>query len=180
MPAAAFQPLQPEDDFVSPSPTAQNPAPSPVNNPASPPNSTASDDLEWGAVAPYVERFTGGRPAAEGVGRRKSRKRHRPFEFSWSVVAGALVFCELMGLIWVYALDLSALRQEDALKKNIQQTSLKIALNQNRLASYKSSPLLTQWASQLGYRPIEAGDFDDVTSSAPMPAPTPVKKETQP
>lgn len=134
----------------------------------------AQTDLEWRTVAPYVEKFTGARPATEGVVRRKSRKRHRPFVLSGPFLAGTLIFCELMGLVWIYALDLSALRQEDALKKQIQQTSLQIALNQNKLASYKSSPLLSQWAAQLGYRPIEANDFDDVTSNAPVPAPTKV------
>lgn len=167
MPAAALrQPeSQPEDD-----------APSPVSAPQNLPVS----DLEWRTVAPYVERFTAARPAAEVIARRKSRKRHRPFVLSGPFLAGTLIFCELMGLVWIYALDLSALRQEDALKKQIQQTSLQIALNQNRLASYKSSPLLAQWAAQLGYRPIEAGDFDDTTSDAPLPQPTPAPKEKQP
>lgn len=134
-------------------------------------------DLEWEAVAPYVERFTASRPAAEGIARRKGRKRHRPFVLSGPFLAGTVVFLELMGLVWIYALDLSALRQEDALKKQIQQTSLQIALGQNKLASYKSSPLLAQWAAQLGYRPIESGDFDDVTSNAPLPKATPAAKE---
>ncbi len=157
MPAAAFR--QPETEVET----------SPV--PASTDNQT---DLEWRTVAPYVERFTSARPATAGAVRRKSRKRHRPFVLSGPFLAGTLIFCELMGLVWIYALDLSALRQEDALKKQIQQTSLQIALNQNKLASYKSSPLLSQWATQLGYRPIEANDFDDVTSNAPVPAPTKV------
>lgn len=163
MPAAALR--HPEDD-----------APLPVASPQIAPE----PDLEWRTVAPYVERFTGARPATEGALRRKSRKRHRPFVLSGPFLAGTLVFCELMGLVWVYALDLSALRQEDALKKQIQQTSLQIALTQNKLASYKSSPLLSQWAAQLGYRPIEAGDFDDVTSNAPLPKPTPIPKGNQP
>lgn len=161
MPAAALR--HPEDDQPTPAPSPQN---------------LPETDLEWRTVAPYVERFTASRPAAEGIARRKSRKRHRPFVLSGPFLAGTLVFLELMGLVWVYALDLSALRQEDALKKQIQQTSLQIALNQNRLASYKSSPKLVQWAAQLGYRPIEAGDFDDVTSNAPLPKPTATPKVT--
>ena len=157
MPAAAFRHTEPEAE----------PSPAPALT-------DAQTDLEWRTVAPYVEKFTGARPATESVARRKSRKRHRPFTLSGPFLAGTLIFCELMGLVWIYALDLSALRQEDKLKKEIQQTSLQIALNQNKLASYKSSPLLTQWATQLGYRPIEANDFDDVTSNAPVPAPTKV------
>lgn len=166
MPAAALR--QPEDDAFAPNAAAPDSAL---------PNAPETD-LEWRTVAPYVDRFTGAQPATEGIVRRKSRRRHRPFLLSGPFLAGTLVFCELMGLVWLYALDLSALRQEDALKKQIQQTSLQIALNQNKLASYKSSPLLTQWAAQLGYRPIEAGDFDDVTSHAPLPKPTPTPKES--
>ncbi len=163
MPAAALR--QPEDD-------APLPVPSPKNLPET--------DLDWRTVAPYVERFTGARPASEAAVRRKSRKRHRPFVLSGPFLAGTLIFCELMGLVWVYALALSATRQDEALKKQIQQTSLQIALNQNRLASYKSSPLLSQWAAQLGYRPIAAGDFDDVTSDALLPKPTPATQVKQP
>ncbi len=159
MPAAALRHLENEVETSPPTPTAA-------------PETLGTPDLEWRNVAPYVERFTSTRPASENITRRKSSKLHRPFVLSGPFLAGTLVFCELMGLVWVYALDLRALRQEDLLKKQIQQTSLQIALNQNKLASYKSSPKLSQWAAQLGYRPIEANDFDDVTSNAPVPAPT--------
>jgi cell division protein FtsB len=127
--------------------------------------------LEWRSVAPYVERFTGAAPAVERMAARRRARRHRRFVLSGPVLAAALIFVELMGLVGLYALDLKALRQEEALKKQIQQTSRQIALTQNELASYKSSPLLSQWAAELGYRPIQAGDFDDVTSNAPLPAP---------
>ena len=137
-----------------------------------------SHPLEWRTVAPYVDRFTGAAPQFERVAARRRARRHRRFVLSGPVLAAALIFVELMGLVGVYALDLKALRQEDALKRQIQQTSRQIALTQNELASYKSSPLLSQWAAQLGYRPIQAGDFDDVTSNAPLP--TPKKKETTP
>jgi hypothetical protein len=129
-------------------------------------------NLEWRTVAPYVDHFTGAEPTVDRAAVRRRSRRHRPFHLSGAFLAGMLVFVELMGLVWIYALDLKTLRQEDALKKQIQQTSLQIALGQNELASYKSSPLLAQWAKQLGYRPLQAGDFDDVTSNAPLPAPT--------
>ncbi len=164
-----------------PAAALRHPEPQPEDDqPSVAPQHLPETDLEWRTVAPYVERFTASRPAHEGIARRKSRKRHRPFTLSGPFLAGTLVFLELMGLVWVYALDLSALRQEELLKKQIQQTSLQIALNQGRLASYKSSPKLVQWAAQLGYRPIEAGDFDDVTSNAPLPKPTPTPKVKTP
>ena len=136
-----------------------------------------SHPLEWRTVAPYVDRFTGAAPQIERVAARRRARRHRRFVLSGPILAAALIFAELMGLVGIYALDLKALRQEDALKKQIQQTSRQIALNQNDLASYKSSPLLSQWAAELGYRPIGPNDFDDVTSNAPLPAP---QKEAKP
>lgn len=154
------------------------PAVSPDPTPA-----TASSDphhIEWRSVAPYADRFIGAEPDPERALSRRRSRRHRPFVLSGPFLAGTLVFLELMGLVWIYALDLKALRQEEMLKKQIQQTSLQIALNQNKLASYKSSPLLSQWATQLGYRPIEANDFDDVTSNAPLPAPPKKKDEATP
>lgn len=134
-----------------------------------------SAPLEWRTVAPYVDRFTGAAPEVERVASRRRLRRHKRFVLSGPFVAATLIFVEIMALVGVYKLDLEALRQEEALKKQIQQTSRQIALHQNELASYKSSPLLSQWAAELGYRPIGPSDFDDVTSSAPLPAPP--KKE---
>lgn len=148
------------------------PAVSPAATPNTSPNTPNADqNIEWRTVAPYADRFIGAPVDPERVASRRRSRRHRPFVLTGPFLAGSLVFLELMGLVWIYALDLKALREEDVLKRQIQQTSLQIALNQNKLASYKSSPLLSQWATQLGYRPIQANDFDDVTSNAPLPAP---------
>lgn len=177
MPANALRhPEIDEEVFPAVSP-ANNPSPSPSSS--DPDRSQQDHPVEWRTVAPYADRFIGAEPDPERAASRRRSRRHRPFVLTGPFLAGTLVFIELMGLIWIYALDLKALRQEDVLKRQIQETSLQIALNQNKLASYKSSPLLSQWASQLGYRPIEANDFDDVTSNAPLPAP-PKKDEATP
>lgn len=160
MPAAALRHPETDEEIVAPSPE-------------SPP-------LEWRTVAPYVDRFTGAAPQVERVAARRRARRHRRFVLSGPVLAAALIFVELVALVGLYALDLKALRQEEVLKKQIQVTARQIALNQNELASYKSSPLLSQWATELGYRPIEAGDFDDVTSNAPLPAPKKEEEEVKP
>ena len=143
----------------------------------SPTTHLSDNDLEWRTVAPYVETFTGAVPASERASSRSRSRRHKPFVLSGAVLAGALVVVELMGLVWIYALDLSALRQEGRIDHQIREVQLQKALTDNKLASYKSSPLLTKWAAELGYRPI-VNDFDDVTSNAPLPAPA--KKEETP
>lgn len=175
MPANALRhPEIDEEVFpaVSPAPTSPATAPSPDHA------DHEHHHVEWRTVAPYADRFVGAQADPERAASRRRSRRHRPFVLTGPFLAGTLVFVELMGLVWVYALDLKALRQEDVLKRQIQETSLQIALSQNKLASYKSSPLLTQWATQLGYRPIQANDFDDVTSDAPLPAPE--KEEATP
>lgn len=139
-------------------------------------HSADTPSLEWRSVAPYVDRFTGAAPATERAAPRRRSRRHKPFVLSGPFLAGTLVFVELTGLVWIYALQLKTLRQEDALRRQGQDISLQIALNQNKLASYKSSPLLTQWATQLGYRPLRPDDSDDVTSDAPLPAPVAEEK----
>lgn len=174
MPATALRHPD-EEEFVLPvsPPDSSDPSPQPSPNDSAqngpPPNDP--HNLEWRSVAPYVDRFAGAQPAIEQPARRRRSRRHKPFILSGAFFPATLVLLELMLLVGLYTRDLKTLRQEDALKKEIQQTSLQIALDQNELASYKSSPLLAQWAKQLGYRPIEAGDFDDVTSNAPLPAP---------
>jgi hypothetical protein len=168
-------PVSPSDssDPLSIDPSSIDPSSIDPSSPDSSSQSSPEDphNIEWRSVAPYVDRFTGAEPATERAAVRRRSRRHKPFILSGAFFPATLVLLELMLLVGLYTRDLKMLRQEEALNKQIQQTSLQIALDQNELASYKSSPLLTQWAKQLGYRPIEAGDFDDVTSDAPLPAP---------
>ena len=135
------------------------------------------DSVEWQEVAPLVDRFTDEVPEAERKRRRGLRKRHRNFVMSGVFWVGLLFGIELVGLVFLYSIDLRALRYEKALDGDIQKTSLDIALAQNQLAASSSPAKLDAWAAQLGYRKAQLTDMDDVTSSAPYVAPTPASAE---
>ena len=133
------------------------------------------DQIEWKEVAPLVGRFTNTVPESERKRRRGLRKRHRTFVMSGVFWVGVLFGIELVALVFIYSLDLTAVRAAANLDKDIQKTSLDIALAQNQLAVSSSPAKLDAWAGQLGYRKAQLNDMDDVTSSAsaPLPAATP-------
>lgn len=137
------------------------------------PAEAIEDRVEWQEVAPLVDRFTNEVPEAERKRRRGLRKRHRTFVMSGVFWVGVLFGIELVGLVFIYSLDLTAVRAAATLDKNIQKTSLDIALAQNQLAASNSPAKLDGWAGQLGYHKAQLNDMDDVTSSAAMPAATP-------
>ena len=90
--------------------------------------------VEWHEVAPLVDQFTNRVPEAERRRRRGLRRRHRSFVMSGVFWVGLLFGIELVGLVYLYSLDLTAVRAAANLDKEIQKTSLQIALAQNQLA----------------------------------------------
>lgn len=132
-------------------------------------------DVEWQEVAPLVDRFTNANvtPEAERKHRRGLRRRHRTFVMSGVFWVGLLLGIELVGLVYLYSLDLTAVRMAATLDKSIQKTSLDIALAQNQLAASNSPAKLDIWAGQLNYHKAGLTEMDDVTSSTPMTAATP-------
>ena len=129
--------------------------------------------VEWQEVAPLVDRFTNEAPEAERKRRRGLHKRHRNFVMSSVFWVGVLFGIELVGLVFLYSIDLRAIRYEKSLQSQIDKTSLDIALAQNQLAASSSPAKLDIWAGQLGYHKATLNEMDDVTSSAPYVAPTP-------
>ena len=129
-------------------------------------------NVEWQEVAPLVDRFTNETPAPDRKRRRGLHKRHRNFVMSSVFWVGVLFGVELVGLVFLYSIDLRALRYEKSLDNQIQKTSLNIALAQNQLALSSSPSKLDVWAAELGYNKAQLTDMDDVTSSAPSVAPT--------
>lgn len=126
----------------------------------------AEENVEWREVAPLVERFTGAPSETERRRRRVLKKRHRSFVMSGVFLAGTLLFAELVGLVWLYALDLTAVRYAASLDRDIQKTSLDLALAQNQLAASSSPVQLQKWAAPLGYHKAGLGEMDDVTSNS--------------
>ena len=135
------------------------------------PQGERENGVEWREVAPLVGRFTDEVPDSERKRRRGLRKRHRNFVMSGVFWAGLLLGIELVGLVFLYSIDLRALRYEKALDNDIQKTSLEIALAQNQLAASSSPAKLGAWAGQLGYHKAGLTEMDDVTSSTPYVAP---------
>lgn len=133
--------------------------------------SPTTENVDWREVAPYVERFTGAPSETERRKRRTLRKRHRHFVMSGVFLAGTLLFAELVGLVWLGALDLSAVRYAASLDHDIQKTSLELALAQNQLAASSSPAQLEKWAAPLGYHKAQLPEMDDVTSNARAIAP---------
>ena len=148
-------------------------APASPSAPDSAPDIESDDDVSWRDFAPQVERFTGAPPEGERRKRRGLRKRHRHFVMSGVFLAGLVFFIELVGLVYLYSLDLSAVRYAASLDKQTQQTSLQLALAQNQLAASSSPAKLDAWAGQLGYHKAGLAEMDDVTSNAPLPVATP-------
>lgn len=158
MPAAALR--QPELDNES---VASAPASAPDTAPQT------QDGLDWHSVAPLLKTYDGVQQLEQaGHHRRRRSRRHKPFGISTAMVAGAVIFCELFGLLWLKGLDTKAMRQVGALDSEIATTNEEIARTQKKISALNSSPLLSRWAREEGFRPTQLTDFDDVTKNTPL------------
>lgn len=172
MPAVALRPL--EEEAVATLPLIA-PSPSPGALPAeqgSNSQTTPHENFEWRHVADYVDRFSGFEELDQSPtkGKRKVRHHRRFAIFTSFNIAAVIVFCQLLGLVWLRAVDLQAMREASRLDQDIRRTSESIARTQKRIAAATSKPILAQWAGELGYRAPLVTDFDDVTKNTPPPA----------
>ena len=173
MPATALRHPEIESDLAFDAPPSLSYAPPRRSAPLAPPP-VPEEGVEWGQVAPLVDRFTGAPDEGQRQTRRAGKQRHRNFVMSGVFLAGTLLFAELVGLVWLGALDLSAVRYADALDRDIAKTSLDLALAQNQLAASSSPAQLEKWAAPLEYHKAGLAEMDDVTGNAR--AVTPEKK----
>lgn len=150
MPAAALRHPEPEEEF----------SPAPVASP------------DWEHYSSYIDRFSGHHDEDERLRRRRRLRRHTRFRLSSLFCAGTLLTLELVALVWLYALDLKTIRQSNQLDHSIKETSLQIALTQDKLAARSASPRLNEWAQELGFRKAAPHEMDDVTKDALMPVAT--------
>lgn len=129
-----------------------------------------AEELDWQAVAPMLDRFEGAHQI-EHVGpvRRRHSRRHRPFGISGIMVAGAVVFCQFCGLLWIQGMNSGATREVARLEAQIGEANESIARSQKAISAYNSSPHLAQWAAEAEFRPTQLTDFDDVTKKTPPP-----------
>lgn len=122
--------------------------------------------LEWREVSAHIQTFTGATPEDERIERQIQRRAHKRFFLSSTFVAGTLLFAQLLGLIYLYGLELQTLRQDARVEREISRAQLDISLAQSQLAATKSDAELAQWSGQLGYRKAQILEMDDVTSRA--------------
>jgi hypothetical protein len=137
-----------------------------IDTPVVPP----AESIEWREVSPYVDTFTGAPPESEGIQRRSKLKSHRRFRVSGAFCAGAVVFAQLLVLVSLFSMELKLIRNASKLDEQIRQTQLEISLVDMKLASGKSTPKLSTWATELNYRKAHQLEIDDVTTRSPMPS----------
>jgi hypothetical protein len=128
---------------------------------------------DWEHYSSYVDRFSGHLDEDERQKIKLRLRRHKRFRLSSLFVVSTLLTLELVALVWLGSVTLVSYRQSDQLSRDIKETSRLIALTQDKISAQNASPRLNQWAGQLGFQKANpAFDMDDVTSNAPMPAPT--------
>jgi cell division protein FtsL len=142
-------------------------------HPAHPSSHPADASMEWSETAEYVDRFIGADAELDRARRRRLLRRHKSFASSSStLIAGALLLVQVVALVSLKAAELKVVRVTSKLDRQIQQTSLQIALTQKKLADYNSLPRLDAWAknAEEPYHKATQVEMDDVTSNAPLPA----------
>jgi cell division protein FtsL len=113
------------------------------------------------------------RPRAAHVRRtrRALRRAHRPFRLSLTVgMASGFVLLQLVALLWLKGLALTARNRADVLDRKIAEISGEIAKTEDAVAKLSSPPQIKQWAEELGMRPVTQADIDDVRQRTPLPA----------
>jgi hypothetical protein len=113
------------------------------------------------------------RVASRRAARRALRRSHRPFRLSPALgVASGLVLLQLVALLWLKGLALTARNRADVLDRKITAISGEIANTEDTVAKLSSPPQLRQWAEELGMRPATQADIDDVRQRTPWSPPS--------
>jgi cell division protein FtsL len=118
----------------------------------------------------YSETIDEARPRSAYVRRtrRALRRAHRPFRLSMTAgVASSLVLLQLVALLWLKGVALSARNRADVLDRKITEISGEIAKTEDAVAKLSSPPQLKQWAEELGMRPVTQADIDDIRQRTP-------------
>lgn len=123
----------------------------------------ASPALAYGDVV-HEELPDTGRAA-----RRRSRRAHRPLEWSWPLGVGVTVLlAQLVALLWLQGLALSARNRSYALDKSIAQAQEGVSRTQKEIAALDSSPQIAQWARARGWSVATQDRLDPLTKSEPL------------
>lgn len=106
--------------------------------------------------------------------RRRARRAHRPLRVPLSTgVVGFLLLSQLLALLWLKGLALSATRRLDSLGDEthgeIGRANDAIAQTQKKVAALTSPAQLKKWAGQRGWRLATPREFNDITKRIPPP-----------
>lgn len=115
--------------------------------------------------------------ARQRIARVRARRAHKPFRVSGSVaIMSGVVLAQLMALLWVKSLALSAMHRSDDLGDashgEIGRVNEEIAQTQKNIAALSSPAQIKQWADARGWRLATPEEFDDVTKLTPYKPPT--------
>jgi hypothetical protein len=114
--------------------------------------------------------------AARRLARSRARRAHKPFRLSLPTTAmGIALMAQLMALLWIKSLALSAMHRSvalgDATHGQIGRVNEDIAQTQKKIAGLSSPAQIKKWADQRGWRLATPEQFDDVTKLTPLPKP---------
>ena len=123
--------------------------------------------------------------AARRLARSRARRAHKPFRLSLPTTAmGIALMAQLMALLWIKSLALSAMHRSvalgDATHGEIGRVNEDIAQTQKKIAGLSSPAQLKKWADQRGWRLATPEQFDDVTKLTPLPKPAGSEKTAAP
>lgn len=162
-PTAAGRPLR------SPNPRHQSaPAAAPAYDwQSSPFTAPAQRQLDERA-APAYESFLEVSAKARAA-RRQARRRHRPFRLTWQAsIAGCILMAQLVALLWMQGVALSARNRSYKLDKDIADKYSAVTRTQKEIAGLDSASRIAAWAGQRGWQVASQDRLDSVTNLTPV------------
>ena len=115
-------------------------------------------------VAPDVARREEIEDEHRVAARRKVRRAHKRGVPIVAAVASAIILAQLLVLMYVKGLALTATQNDAALKARIAATTEDIKQSQRRISSATSKPQVEAWARRLKLRLVQQNDIDRVSA----------------
>ena len=115
-------------------------------------------------VAPDVSRGEENEDEHRVAARRKVRRAHKRGVPIVAAVASAIILAQLLVLMYVKGLALTATKNDAALKARIAATTEDIKQSQRRISSATSKPQVESWARRLKLRLVQQNDIDRVSA----------------
>ena len=101
---------------------------------------------------------------------RRLRRQHRAFRMTWTATfAVSVLFCQLLGALWLKALAVSASHRTDTLMQKIADTESEIDKAQRKIAVLGNDPQMGTWAAKMGYHQAAQTELDDISKPSSMP-----------